>query len=278
MKNINIIFAIVCLIFSSLFAKEPTNIMIGIGAGAGQSKINIRHSQVIKDPIYGVNNAGQPTNLRWQPQSDMSLASWAVAWEFLVGYKHFINDWVGFRYYGNVGIQHYKPSLFESKTQPIGFVDYTLNADLLVNFWESDLLSVGVLGGIGFGGTSFDKDAINKYMAVYDRNLGRPIGIANISKHFFNVNASVGARLTFFQKVRRTSARVCDKYVEGKRVCRVPVFYIGHGIEFNAKFPLMDYMATPLPDIVQINGAWVSRPEYTVNNPYRLTIRYVIDF
>lgn len=269
---------IALIVTASLNAKEPTNIMIGIGVGAGQSKINIRHSQVVKDPIYSVGNNGNTTDLRWNPQNDMSLASWALAWEFLVGYKHFINDFVGFRYYANVGIQHYKPSLFESKTQPIGFIDYTLNADLLVNFWESEFVSLGMLGGIGFGGTSFDKNAINQYMAVYDRKLGRPIGIANISKHFFNVNASVGLRLTFFQKVRRTSARVCDKYVKGKRVCRVPIFYIGHGIEFNAKFQFMDYMATPLPDILQINGAWVSRPEYTVSNPYRITIRYVIDF
>ena len=57
---------------------------------------------------------------------------------------------VGFRYYANVEIQHYKPSLFESKTQPIGFIDYTLNADLLVNFWESEFVSLGMLGGIGF--------------------------------------------------------------------------------------------------------------------------------
>lgn len=279
MRLFSIIIAIAFIALGLLHAKEPTNIMFGVGAGAGQSKISIRHSQVIKDPIYNVDAGGNATTPRWNPQSDMSLDSWAGTWEFLIGYKHFINDYVGFRYYGNVGIQHYKPSLFESKTQPIGFIDYTLNADLLINFYESDLLSVGILGGIGFGGTSFDKDAINKYMAVYDRNLGQPIGIANIQKHFFNVNASVGARITFFQKVRRTSERVCDdRDSEGKRTCRTPYFYIGHGIEFNAKFPLMDYMATPLPDVLQVNGKWVSRPEYTVSNPYRLTIRYVVDF
>lgn len=278
MKHILKILTITLISCYTLSAKEPTNIMIGIGAGAGQSQINIIHSQVIKDPITTNPGATGTPTLRWNPQSDMSLASWAGAWEFLVGYKHFINDYVGFRYYGNVGVQHYKPSMFESKTQPIGFVDYTLNADMLINFYESDLLSVGILGGIGFGGTSFDKKAINQYMAVYDRNLGRPIGIANISKHFFNVNASVGARFTLFQKVRQISKRVCDEYVDGKRSCRVPYYYIGHSIEFNAKFPLIDYSATPLPDVVQINGAWVSRPEYVVKNPYRLTIRYVIDF
>ena len=280
MKILVKIFAIALIATSlSLSAKEPTNIMMGFGIGAGQSKIDIRHSQIIKDPITDNPGATGTPTLRWNPQQDMSLASWAVAWEFLIGYKHFINDYVGFRYYGNVGVQHYKPSMFESKTQTIGFVDYTLNADMLINFYESDLLSVGILGGIGFGGTSFDKKAINQYMAVYDRNLGRPIGIANISKHFFNVNASVGARLTLFQKVRQISKRVCDNYnSEGRRTCRVPYYYIGHSIEFNAKFPLMDYSATPLPDVVQINGAWVSRPEYVVKNPYRLTVRYVIDF
>ena len=276
MKNIRNLFAIAFIVAVSLNAKEPTNIMLGVGIGAGQSGISIEHSQIIRDPIEDTNGNN---GLRWNPQSNMSLDSWATAWEFLVGYKHFINDYVGFRYYGNVGIQHYKPSLFESKTQPVGFVDYTLNADLLINFWESDSLSFGMLGGLGFGGTSFDKKAINQYMAVYDRASGRPIGIANISKHFFNVNASVGLRFVAFQKIRRVSEKVCEKpNKQGKRICRVPIFYIGHNFEINAKFPLLDYYATPFPDIISINGTIVSRPGYKVDNPYRITFRYIVDF
>ena len=255
--------------FSSLTAKEPTNIMIGFGIGAGQSKLSQEYSQLSRDPTENLTG--------WVAQKDRNLSSWAVAWEFLVGYKHFINDWVGFRYYGNIGIQHYKPVSFASNKQEIGFVDYTLNADLLIDFYETTGWAIGMLGGMGFGGTSFDKNAISKYLAEYN-SAGQPIGLANVSKHFFNVNASVGLRAVIFQKIRRTGARVCDDFVNGKRVCRVPVFYIGHNIELNAKFPLLDYKATANPDIQVVNGVTTHRPGYTVNNPYRITLRYIVDF
>ena len=139
-------------------------------------------------------------------------------------------------------------------------------------------LLVGVLGGIGVGGTSFDKDAISKYLAVYDTRTSIPMGLADIQKHFLNINASVGFRFAIFQKVRRTGAKICDDYVNGKRVCRVPIFYIGHNFEINAKFPLMDYQATPRADIISQNGTPASRPRYVINNPYRITFRYVVDF
>ena len=269
-------FAIAFLIaFSSLNAKEPTNILVGFGIGAGQSKMSIEHPQIIKYPING---AATPTA---SGITDSSLSSWALAWEFMVGYKHFINDWVGFRYYGNVGVQHYKPISLAQKEQKIGFVDYTLNADLLIDFYETTNWAIGMLGGMGFGGTSFDKDAISKYLALYDARTGRNLGLANVSKHFFNVNASVGLRAVIFQKIRRTGARVCDDFVNGKRVCRVPIFYLRHTIETTAKFPLLDYKATPNPDVIKTNGGgtnFADRPGYTVNNPYRITIRYIVDF
>ena len=280
-KNLFAIFIVLAIatmfLGNYLYSKEPTNIMVGVGIGAGYSKLDIVHSHAAKYPLQGVDPNNPYQNL-WGAQSDRSTSSWALAWEFLVGYKHFINDYVGFRYYGNVGVQHYVANSLGDKSQKIGFVDYTLNADLLIDFWESEFFAVGMFGGLGFGGTSFDKKAITRYMAVYDRDSGQPIGLANINKHFFNVNASVGLRFTIFQKNRLVKSRVCDEYIEGKRVCRVPIYYIGHGIELSAKFPLMDYRATPLPDIIRVNNRWVSRPEYVVSNPYRVTIRYVIDF
>lgn len=272
-------------LFCILNAKEPTNWMFGIGAGVGQTAISVEHSHVIRNPIwtgqyqYGTNQWIGYGTLRWPAQQNMSLSSLAPAWEFLAGYKHFVNDWLGVRAYAVVGVQHYKPSLFESKTDPIGVVDYTANVDLLVDFYETESWAIGMLAGLGFGGTSFDKKAIEKYMGVYDRATGRPIGKANIQQHFLNINASVGLRGVYFQKVRRVSERVCDdEYVDGKRTCRVPIHYIGHNFEVNAKFPFMSYEATPHADIIPVGDTFVSRPQYKVKNPYRITFRYIIDF
>lgn len=285
MKNIfKLLAAIVAVVsFGTLNAKEPTNWMIGVGAGAGQTAISIEHSHVIRNPIYEwtYNPDGSFSNftgLRWPAQQNMSLSSWAGAWEILAGYKHFVNDWLGVRAYVNIGVQHYKPSLFESKTDPIGIVDYTANVDLLFDFYETEQWAIGMVAGLGFGGTSFDKKAIEKYMAVYDRATGIPVGKADIQQHFLNINASVGLRGVYFQKVRRVSERVCDEFVEGKRLCRVPVHYIGHNFEVNAKFPFMSYDATGNPDILPVGDTFASRPAYKVQNPYRITFRYIIDF
>lgn len=278
MRKNNILIALlgIALFSSYAFSKEPTNILVGVGIGAGQSRIDIEHTQIMRFPLRD----NGTTN--WPAQQNSSLSSWAFAWEFLLGYKHFINDFVGFRYYGNIGVQHYKPISFKESAQKIALIDYTLNADLLIDFWESELWAIGAVGGLGFGGTSFDKDAVSKYLAVYDAKSKQPIGLANVQKHFFNVNASVGLRMAFFQKIRRVKERVCDEnYVNGKRLCRVPVHYIGHNIEVNAKFPLMDYRATPYPDVLPQgtdNKSAISRPGYTVTNPYRITVRYVVDF
>lgn len=66
----------------SVSAKYLVNIMLGFGIGVGQSKLNMKHSQIINDPIQ-TPTAGS-TALRWQPQPNRALSSWALAWEFLV--------------------------------------------------------------------------------------------------------------------------------------------------------------------------------------------------
>lgn len=277
MKNIFRLF-LIAIFALPLSAKEPTNVLIGFGAGIGQTKLSEEHSQIMLDPIY--NTFGSA--LLWNAMTNKQLTSSAVAYEFLLGYKHFINDFVGFRYYGNVGFQHYQAKSLGDKKQNLGLIDYTLNADLLIDFYENEYFAIGIVGGLGFGATSFYSKAMSKYMGIYSatNNSTVFVGEANVKKHFLNANASAGVRMAFFQKVRRTGARVCDKYVGGKRTCQVPVFYIGHNIEFNAKFILLDYLATPYPDIVADVGAGnpKSRPGYTVKNPYRLTVRYIIDF
>lgn len=288
MKNLFklLIATVVAVSFGTLNAKEPTNWMIGVGGGIGQTKIDVSHSHLLRNPIYkytvdGLDNRFTGyAGLRWNAHQNMSLSSTAGAWEILAGYKHFVNDWLGVRAYVNVGVQHYKPSLFESKTDPIGIIDYTANVDLLFDFYETESWAIGMLAGLGVGGTSFDKNAINKYMAIYDRESHLPVGKASIQQHFLNINGSVGLRGVYFQKVRRVSERVCDEeYVEGKRLCRVPIHYIGHNFEINAKFPFMDYQATANPDIIQTGkDTYASRPAYKVTNPYRITFRYIIDF
>ncbi len=286
MRNIGKLLAITLLLISSLIAKEPENIIVGAGIGEGYNTMDIRHSQFARHPIEGTGNnggiVGQPV---MTPRTNVSSSSWALAWEFLAGYKHFINDYIGFRYYANVGIQHYKPTslLGQGKKEKIGLIDYTLNMDLLFDFYASDSFAFGVFGGVGFGGTSFDKNALNQYKATYNNTEEIPIGASDITQHFFNANASVGVRVVIFQSIGLSSgARNCDIYSQGRRACSTPSKNIGHNFEVVAKFNLLEYNATKYDIMINANAnagqQYVSRPGYRIKNPYRFTFRYIVEF
>ena len=120
MKNIYR-FLIVAMLLSPLCAKEPSGIMIGAGAGYGRSELSIEHSHIAKNPLVSI-DPNNPLVPLWTPQVDSQSGSWAVAWEVLVGYKHFINDFVGFRYYANIGVQHYKPVTYQSNSRLVMWI------------------------------------------------------------------------------------------------------------------------------------------------------------
>ncbi len=211
----------------------------------------------------------------------------------MVGYKHWLNDYVGFRYYANVGAQHYKDDIFTAGKVKTGIIEYTANADLLLNFYNSEIFTFGILGGFGVGGAYFDSPALNTYRAEWSQenpNFSNPryAGIAKTKKHHLSANLSVGTRFNFFQKIRNVSSRVCDTGADGRRTCKVPINYLEHSIEFNAKFPMLTYYPTDDGDVIgshcttgQFQGEYKcvwARPGYQVKNPYKLTLRYVFAF
>ena len=284
MKNIYR-FLIVAVLLSPLCAKEPSGIMIGAGAGYGRSELSIEHSHIAKNPLVSI-DPNNPLAPLWTPQVDSQSGSWAVAWEVLVGYKHFINDFVGFRYYANIGVQHYKPVTYKSNKEPIGYVDYTLNADILFDFYESESVAFGIFGGVGFGGTSLDKQAINEYESLYNNaQNGIPIGASDITKHFLNVNFSAGIRLVFFQKITTSSTSSGAMAMRGygaQNRSTAQSAYIGHNFEVVAKFSTLSYSATTPDYNISTLGTTTSdfrsRPGYKIKNPYRFTFRYVVEF
>ena len=279
MKNIYRFF-VIALLLSPIFAKEPENVIIGAGFGAGQSNLSIVHSQIMRNPILGGTGTtiGAPV---WNARTNSHSSSWAIAWEVIVGYKHFVNDWVGFRYYADISAQHYKSTEGGKSTQPIGIIDYTANADFLLDFYESEKWAFGIFGGVGFGGTSFLNSAVNQYINHYNTNEGIPIGASDITRHFFNINASVGVRFAFFQKSIISGAkRSCNSFAQGRLSCSSPATFMGHNIEVVAKFPLLEYTATDYDVMAATDGTgkFVSRPGYKIKNPYRFGVRYIIEF
>ena len=228
-----------------------------------------------------------------------SIKDWGVVWEFLAGYKHWLNDWVGFRYYANVSGQHYKDDIFTTGKTQAGVIEYTANADLLLNFYNSESFTFGIFGGFGAGGAYFDSPAFKTYTQQWDEGLSNPRydGIGQVYKHHLSATLSTGLRFNIFQKIRNVGKRVCSQREDGRRTCRVPISYLEHSIEFNSKFSLMTYRATDSADIFGgycgPNATWGQggpniagqflclyrdKPGYEVKNPYKFTLRYIVAF
>ena len=269
-----------------LFAKEPTNWFFGFGVGAGLSQIDEVYPDSARNQI-GVTWAD------WRSAYNSTIKDWGFAWELLGGYKHWLNNWVGFRYYANVSGQQYKDDIFTAGKTQAGVYEYTANADLLLNFYNSDFFTFGILAGFGVGGAYFDSPAFDTYAGQWTDRVPNSIdtrykGEGQITKHHLSANLSIGTRFNFFQKIRNEGKRVCSKRdSEGRRVCRVPITRLEHSVELNAKFNMLTYRATDYGDVL---GAYCDgnsptgykclyqRPGYEVKNPYKFTLRYIVAF
>lgn len=277
----------------ALNAAEPSSWFVGAGVGAGATHTDIKYSDSSKNGL-GLNFA------IYNIPPDVSAKSWGVAYELLVGYKHFLNDFVGFRYYANVGAQHYQDATFSGGKDKIGIIEYTANADLLVNFYTDSSFSIGLFGGFGVGGATFD----NALLEQYERDWGAAIDatrymesiykdIGKTYRHHFSANASVGARVNFFQQLRSANLLNCSTGSGGRRSCHKPSnTHLEHSIEVAAKFPMLTYYATKAGEVVptklRFEGTAIGtiewfrgvreRPGYTIKNPYRFTVRYILAF
>lgn len=301
MKAIRIVLMLLIVSLSITNAKEPTNWFVGAGIGAGLSQIDVTYPDAAKNKL-GV------TWLNWTHTSNTTVKDWGVNWELILGYKHWVNDWIGFRYYLNAGMQHYKQEIFSAGKVNADIVDYMANAEILINFYTNEKFSVGMFGGLGVGGASFSSKALDAYKSKwYNKapNTGlntetNPPGMTgnvyegegNIYKHHLSASAQVGLRFSYFQKIRDIDSRSCKEESGGRQVCRVPVHYFEHGLEFIAKFPLTNYKVTDPADILgaysngvtgypATTGKYISiykRPGYIVANPFKFNIRYVFAF
>ena len=277
-----------------------------MGLGGGLSQLDRKYSDSAKNGV-GINWAD------WNPATyaDTTVKDWGFAWEFLAGYKHWFNDWAGFRYYANVSGQHYKDDIFTAGKAQVGIIEYTANADLLLNFYNSEAMTFGIFGGFGVGGAYFDSPAFDTYTSMWGGTSGSQLqpdppsapavpdnryeGTGKVYKHHLAATLSVGARFNIFQKVRVVGQRVCSRGGRGRQTCRVPVGFIEHSIEFNSKFSLMTYHATDSADIFgaycpdgttsggnnisgQFKCLYRVKPGYEVKNPYKFTFRYIVAF
>lgn len=277
-----------------LNAAEPSSWYVGVGGGYGLTQISKTYSSSSK--TGGLNIEWMQGT--WRNQSDVHSKSWGVAFEALIGYKHFLNDYLGLRYYANIAAQLYKDATFTKDKVAIGVIDYTANADLLLNLYTNPSLSVGIFGGFGVGGAYFDSPEIARYESYWggakdSTNFTQSefVGIGEVSRNHFSASINAGARINFYQQLRGVGRVVCKPSGDGRRTCHQPTMSLEHSIEVGAKFSMLPYKLTKAPELVgsycsgnanlQNQGKYrcaAYRYGYEVKAPYRFTVRYVLAF
>lgn len=276
----------------ALKAQEPTSWFVGVGGGYGQTQIDRTYSKSAQ--TGGMNLEW----INWNDQSNRYYKSKGFVFEALVGYKHFLNEYLGFRYYASVSGQLYKDAVFSGDKDKIGVIDYGLNTDLLINFYTNPFLSFGIFGGFSVGGAHFDSPALDDYEkswggATDSTRYTESIfdGIGKISKNYFSASLAVGARINFLQHIRSSGQVVCSAGGDGRRTCKKPSSLLEHSLEAGAHFFMLSYEPTTPPEVVgricehlpgdTLGGKYHcarQRYGYEIKTPYRFTIRYIIAF
>lgn len=252
-------------------AVENDGGFIGIEFGAGLNKAEYEYSKF--------------SQTMQNPPKNNSVSQWGYNYGFTLGYKHFKNEWLGFRYYGIFRALH--NDLRVSVGRNIATMSYGVNADLLVNLYSSEAWQFGLFGGIFVGGVTYHSKYLQEYESVLTILGGK------VKKTFVSSAINAGIRFNIVQRVRQESKKTCEPHPTKKaevrggstinyRLCKVPVIEFGHAIELIAFVPLSKSILTT---INEANGGAVtggvrviSAPQFTFSNPYNFGIRYAFSW
>ncbi|RDU65084.1 outer membrane beta-barrel protein [Helicobacter sp. MIT 14-3879] len=143
--------------------REKNGIFIGFEIGNGETMFKQDFASVGNTYYYGI---------------DMKISSNLYGGK--VGYKYFFNDYVGIRGYFNLDYQGalYKlkgsvGSNSQSSNVYTDLLNFGINADVLVNFYNTNFLNVGLFAGLGIGGVKSEVqiDANKDDMIAFDTNF-----------------------------------------------------------------------------------------------------------
>ena len=164
---------------------EADGAFVGVGIGYGMLNWQLSHYRWEKDS----------TNI-FDRNADKN--AFGVSYDFIAGYKHFFNPYLGARYYASFGAYH--GALKADGFSRVDMIDYGVNADFLANVYANANLNFGLFFGLGIGGNTI----VGKYVSDFKRDLSDKIagdtrlcnnGCVNIKSkttHFdFAINAGL---------------------------------------------------------------------------------------
>lgn len=236
MKKVISMAAVAVLCSTSALFAETSGVFLGaeIGYGAGKFENKIT-----------TNGANQNAN----------YDGGGIKYGVVVGYKQFFTQYLGLRYYANLGITHAK---LESNSVATGYgwkdrvygtlVNYGANVDFLVNFVSNESLDFGAFLGLGIGGNTWtgrDLDDHEDYLNGIAQQLGTS---ASLTRTGFDLSLNVGLRTNIATN---------------------------HGIELVAKVP---FLQTKLFDKTIANAGVNLNIKNTLHQAFSVTARYTFSF
>ena len=135
---------------------EQDGAFVGVGIGYGMLNWQLSHYRWDKDKTDN-----------FDKNADKN--AFGVSYDFIAGYKHFFNPYLGARYYAGFGAYH--GALKADGFSQIDMIDYGINADFLANVYANAKLNFGLFFGLGIGGNTL----VGKYVSDMKRDLSGKI-------------------------------------------------------------------------------------------------------
>ena len=179
-----------------------------------------------------------------------------VKYGIVVGYKQFFTQYLGLRYYANVGIAHATiksnsvADAYGWKDRVDGtLINYGANVDFLGNFVSNETLDFGGFIGLGIGGNSWNGRDLDDHEDYLNGLAG---GGISLSKTSFDLSLNVGLR-----------ANIATH----------------HGIELVAKVPFLETKLLDKTVSTTLNGQNANvNVKNTLHSPFNITARYTFSF
>lgn len=152
------------LVLATSYANEKNGFFIGLEIGGGESTIDAGILNVTRSlPSYGVR----------------------------AGYSYLFNEYIGLRGYGSIvyttaSEDYYNAMSAESYKDSTSLLSYTINADVLFNFYNTESIFIAAFAGIGIGGANvsyYDTSFVDRLQTAVD-----------VSKNNFYSDSRLGLR------------------------------------------------------------------------------------
>lgn len=170
---------VLCLFLGVLAnAQENNGVFLGFEAGAGEQKLTTDGNGI----AYTIKGS-------------------AIVFGGKLGYKHLFIDIIGIRAYVGADYGETRVRFADGQSGVFSGITYTVNLDVLLNFYNSENVALGVFAGLGIGGQTAEDDNF-----LYNDKVRTITNFYSDVKLGLRVNATKNHEIEFIAKIPLNNA------------------------------------------------------------------------